>query len=1088
MSKSKKDISINFNIVSKGNGSLENRSITYNPRKKNFKYDNINKEYEATLNVMKCSVQIKKIINIFDNESKKICTSNNLIEDIDVINRIFDDLEMIGLKLCFNKNHYMLYAYVNTEFFANSSKNHDNHNREFIRNIIKDSSKTGVQNFFMYPQNGKSHNFKSHNHKGCDECLSVAELYYGEGVPSNHPSDSNYPNIAECNHAIFLRARINDMILKHSTFIKLITKCLRILLKAFLDKTISDDKYIYKTFFKSIDKIFNPSVNNNKKIYNVMISLDSEWFNTDIDNNIELREYKDFLSQQFVVRVKEYPNYCGKFCFYFNGVSNIPGSLEESLNVLLNNVEQDLLTGKYGFHDHFINADLINVVIFGYYGGVDISSFKHWERDFKDMIVLNKHMPFTTASIIKNLHGKEKNKSCQLHINYLDIGNLTSGNLADIGENINLPKIDTEKYDLLDGFEKGYYKKHMDVFRRNHPNEYYDYSIRDSEIVDAFVNNYCQTNNLDPFKNIPKTTSSKVSNLIYKNLQTNKLSNLYEYPYQRDTSFSIIKNNPSRYVVNGYSDIYNIACRSFSGGYNKAFVSGYSITDKEVYSLDLSSAYSVAGTLMPIISFNENAIVECNPEFYNPKNINIYKDYNFEKLYNELYFIYNSKLPFLCGFGCFNIDYNELDGIVTTPTRYDNSPVYVKHCKNVELSWTDALNAYIQGADITIHNLSFPPQTFERLNSWAEIQIAFINQRIAFSKSGNSFAAKDCKLSANSVFGVSAQGINNINKRNFATNDMEKLPISKSSNPLVACLYTSYTRYLITLLRNTTHELYGDGITDLHITTDGYSFMVNDDFNISNEDIEAISTLMLKKLGTYYKERLEIIGYKKPFKVEGHSRSRFFNLRTRFYGCCDSEPAMDALAGLKNYSLEEVYTAISNNEFILKEKTANIMNLTDMKHMKKNKNRGLLFNENLWKNSSLSYDMGLKPYKYICNENLHLYLCKPFEDLDEYVRYRKLMKIMKKSNFYIKEDIFKDFLFDLNHLSTNNIEKSLKTFEDNPNYIIELSQNLYDIINDNISLSKKQNNYSTLYRNRKAFKNGNPLTIPLSFRHFTKNL
>ena len=90
----------------------------------------------------------------------------------------------------------------------------------------------------------------------------------------------------------------------------------------------------------------------------------------------------------------------------------------------------------------------------------------------------------------------------------------------------------------------------------------------------------------------------------------------------------------------------------------------------------------------------------------------------------------------------------------------------------------------------------------------------------------------------NGAYGKTAQGLNAKTSKVFGTNNSYYVPVSKSTNPLIAMQYTAIARYQVNFLMDLLDRLYPNNLIP-SVTTDGFIWAGNQPLD-KDEIVEAI--------------------------------------------------------------------------------------------------------------------------------------------------------------------------------------------------------------------------------------------------------
>ncbi|MBM6940050.1 hypothetical protein [Limosilactobacillus coleohominis] len=740
--------------------------------------------------------------------------------------------------------------------------------------------------------------------------------------------------------------------------------------------------------------------------------------------------------------------------------------------------------------------DRLDMLLTGYFLGVDISCLKGWNLKHMDITVLRKQYIFTnhyfcfkvkTPSEVNN-----RKSGCHITLTIRDAGLLApKGNLESLGGIVGVQKLDTEAYDVKTGHPRGFYKSHMKQLLHDDKDTYLKYVFHDAEIPIKFLQAVASSYhiNFNHFSQFPVTTGQYAMNQVAAELKKHPEQSVYDDKYSQ----SDIKKDPLACVKTGYRDCYEVARKSFFGGYNVAF--GCLVIYGNVVDLDLTSAYNTAGILMPCLNYNakkSHQITDIGRKFVELSECS----YSFDVIYQHLKKL--AGFPFVMGCGEFDIDYpDDYQGIITTPMRDGQkgkgtgSPIYVKHQSSNSLPLIDVINAYEHGARIKVHSLFIPAQTWKQLNVYGKTQFDFRKKRDlakrkrdGYPKGSSEYLKYDgeqlfWKLAGNVIFGKSAQAVTTKQARNYQTNRMEKMPVSKITDPLIASTYTSITRYLANHLYDALQEFYGDNIIPLNITTDGEGAVLKPGIKF---DFDGVNKLFNAKLPEHYRQVLKAIGTKAGFErkfadssvdpKDWDDSTWVFNTKTRFNGALNG--SINAMASIRSntYSPKEVYDLLNQGVIAIHQRSQRFVNLTAMKYGTLNHRMGLLYVPTVPVWINLQYDCACKPDQWLFDDWQGFgFLTTFFEDNDEHNNWKKRSKILTdRFNIMRSNDRFDCYLKTMETYSFGN----KKSLDDSDKY-----DDMVYVLNHISKSDKADRKYKDkIYRFKKAIKAGDKVAVP----------
>lgn len=351
-------------------------------------------------------------------------------------------------------------------------------------------------------------------------------------------------------------------------------------------------------------------------------------------------------------------------------------------------------------------------------------------------------------------------------------------------------------------------------------------------VVDKVVNRVLQTKDSNYFKRLIKKNLKEKE---WKKGQIDCFFNkgvinweLMRKGYYFDSSIRYDKRVISKVkILPGVSEPFNLAKEAYYGGHTGDDVYG-KVDDSLLVDTDLKAAYNTSGHLIPdfMAGLPWVHVEECNfADFQKRKDI----------LVNG---------PFTVGFLDCDVSYPNDSSLVLSPCRYNGKTKYFRKSNHVKLTYTDAYNAYYNGAKVYVHQAYFPQQEkldvnngkeeySQQLSPYGLVQDMFAQKRK--ENKDNTLLNGLYKLLGNSIYGKSAQGITNDNV------------FSKITNPFIAAQYTAITKLLLSFNIHSLQNHYQQKAKLLTITTDG--FLMKFDKKVRKGDIENYLNNKIKKDG-----------------------------------------------------------------------------------------------------------------------------------------------------------------------------------------------------------------------------------------------
>lgn len=435
-----------------------------------------------------------------------------------------------------------------------------------------------------------------------------------------------------------------------------------------------------------------------------------------------------------------------------------------------------------------------------FWGGVDISAFNDYDKvlteyakdkaalDSGKLVTLHGNTVFTGRPLnltVKNDQRQTYELVPKMRLTIRDMTKLAPGksNLAKLGDLVNLPKLDTEKWDVDDGYTKGYYKSHMTELWRNRPSDFVDYAMTDTVITALYgafmlemqrglareglgtfkpvelkaslgaiaantitvknkqpagwiidrvvqqlqaingtekdIESYLQT--ICKFRLLKEADSSKkykdydlddlppingkramLQDWLREHLNFDRIRKGYYFvkaDLTTDSTHKSMSDDLPNKIDMPMATLFDDANRAYYGGYNVVHYTGV-IADGYKQDYDEKASYNTNGHLLPDIA----------PGLGNyPHKLQNVRASDFQHIVDEA----NQKMngAYTVGVGVFDITYpDDYKGFVITPKRVNDGPRYFRHIKEVPLAFTDAYAAWLCGAQVYTHRLSFPYQ------------------------------------------------------------------------------------------------------------------------------------------------------------------------------------------------------------------------------------------------------------------------------------------------------------------------------------------------------------------------------------------
>lgn len=842
----------------------------------------------------------------------------------------------------------------------------------------------------------------------------------------------------------------------------------------------------------------------------VVLSIDFEWqlghqeqtaTGEVLTHTQKRRDFGDVLSVQYAMFLPDYPN------VKIHGI--IFNNNDKGFNfraLMLKFV--DIIQKEFHALDHnqrpiVLNLKKLKLLLTGYFLGVDFSCMTGWNKLPIKLTVLGKHRIFSRIPYKFMLRRRKGAEPVTVTMTIRDTASIAPmGGLKELGEIVGQPKIDVTKQDAIDfathkiGLadycryleDGGYYKNHMKVLQERHFKLYCDYALNDSIVALKYLKMFMKVFGIDwsSFRNVPITTTNYAATAVANALKDDCID---QRIYNPEISFAEARKDPLNSCRDSYRDLYAFSTKSYFGGFNVSFCSVV-LMNVIVVDTDLKSSYPQCAALMARPNYNApHSLNDLTHLFTDLVSIDENSHITFEELYASLQ--KGKGFPFVLGTAKVSITYpKNYQGIIMTPQRSPktNNPTYTKQLKNQYVTLVDAIDAYEHGATVSLHSAEIPAQDWNHYNAWADVQLNFVSirqkakkQRDLYDNGSNDYQKYDAeqtlyKLCSNVIYGASAQAVLPKNTRDYLTNKTTELGISKVTDPVIACAYTSITRYLCHHLYDAVSTVYQDNVLPLNVTTDGYTFALNASCHSYNND--SVLSEYNSHLPSFYHERLKKIDFETGYERKGDTSdtpTQVFNVRTRLNGT----PSMDSLAalgGIQDMTVKQVYDLIMTGQPTLINHARRYSNLTAMKFAndkRANHHAGVMFEWRQDVNVPLQYDCSYKPNKWISPKWQGFgFSCIPFDTVEDHDVWKAHSKLISdRWTIGQSQQQFNDYLATMDSYSFSRTAKTL----DSPDYQDRVNYVLSRISGKSIPTQRKYKN--TLYTTQNAIRNGTKLPI-----------
>ena len=483
-----------------------------------------------------------------------------------------------------------------------------------------------------------------------------------------------------------------------------------------------------------------------------------------------------------------------------------------------------------------------NIYLVGHFTRADLPAFSAFTEIVQQHLTSIRNTLVSMGSPITIMVGDNvQDDDIELKVELRDTILLAPGNaksLSNIGEIMGVPKVSLHE----DLYEEVRIKGNMAELRDSNWQLFRDYAIRDAEICVRYAERVMRQNTslLGDFS-LPITLTSFGTSLVIKGWEdqgrdANAL--LGREIVQKDR---YNKRLGRRIKVKTTVDIEKVhwnvpfVTESYHGGRNEQFMFGAAPVG-DWRDLDLSSAYTTAMSLIHAPRWNELRHV------------------------NDL-----SEIRMLdLAFACIDFEFPESVRFPTLPVRTENGILFPRkgraYCGAPEIWLARELGAELS----LLQAITVPTDTTQPIFS-AFIR-GCIHQRSQHEK--GSFHNLFWKEVGNSTYGKTAQGLREKRVYDVRSDEMEKLPPSRLTQPFFASFITSYTRAVL-------GEIINSFPTDVHVfsvTTDG--------FLATPSDTHLAAAMMRPLASSFRGARFDLMGDDNALEVK-HSVRQPIGWRTR---------------------------------------------------------------------------------------------------------------------------------------------------------------------------------------------------------------
>lgn len=476
---------------------------------------------------------------------------------------------------------------------------------------------------------------------------------------------------------------------------------------------------------------------------------------------------------------------------------------------------------------------------------------------------------------------------------------------------------------------------------------------------------------------LAEPTPQHLREWLIDHLDFDKIRKGYAFPrtdISNDSSHKHLVHDMTNKIDAPLNRMFDDAVKAYSGGYNLVQWTGVLPASGEKRDWDLSSAYSEAGHLIPDVAPGLGAVKF--KEFHNLAANQFSRIVKATRKMNG---------PYTVGVGIFDIEYpKNYKGFVITPKNVNDGPRYFRKIQEVYLSYTDAYTAWICGAKVFTHRITFVKQskiqsgTLKGVSQEGHIQDIFQKRREQCTHGSPEDQMN--KNVVNQCYGVTAEGLKMKTSPDYNNGRPYYVPFSRITNPLKAMQFTAITRLHIITLQRAIWSVDPSTIF-LNNVTDGCLTWTKKPLDI-DDIMGAMDQITMKENHWYHNMVHQFFDGKYVKKKDGTGQETA-NLRTRMTFSRDNQ--LKAMVGLTKITPKEVF----ENYLDLNRPTINVVNhqitgITTMRHEQKFQHLQTSWDQPT--NLYFAYDMAQVPTKYHRNGKFAFWETRAFESEDEFNR------------------------------------------------------------------------------------------------------
>jgi hypothetical protein len=287
----------------------------------------------------------------------------------------------------------------------------------------------------------------------------------------------------------------------------------------------------------------------------VVVGVDAEWVAESAGRNL-------ILSYQFTP-LNDDINEISKLIIYPKAGKRI--SLEQGLSRALMKAQRE----------NVIKKAPRRIVLTGHFTRADLTTFDNFHEYKRKLGAVRKSYTTIEIPLLLRLASSEGRARCNATVVDSMLLSASGTSLETIGKLLNVPKVE---------LPDGYSKDRMNLFLKDHPKEFETYALTDAEISARWVaRTYRLLREKLGINRKVITLGGAAVEVVRKEAKLNGI----------DLNAFLGQEKPKQPRPH-LASLFAIAAQSYHGGYNIATALGFSPEERELYDLDIKSAYTTA--------------------------------------------------------------------------------------------------------------------------------------------------------------------------------------------------------------------------------------------------------------------------------------------------------------------------------------------------------------------------------------------------------------------------------------------------------------------------------------------------------------